>query len=83
MMTMATMSTTQMDKIPMCLPCYACNTMTKSHGHSHKIPQSLIQEVYFRAQGYKTFFMFNSAKLEIFSANKYENANNSKHFHIY
>ena len=35
------------------------------------------------AQGYKTFFMLNSAEYEIFSANKYENANNSWHFHIY
>ena len=26
---------------------------------------------------YKTFFMLNSAEHEIFSANKYENANNS------
>ena len=34
-------------------------------------------------QGYKTFFMLNSAEHEIFSANKYENANNSWHFHIY
>ena len=33
--------------------------------------------------GYKTFFMLNSAEHEIFSANKYENANNSWHFHIY
>ena len=30
----------------------------------------------------KTFFMLNSAEHEIFSANKYENANNS-YFHIY
>ena len=29
------------------------------------------------------YFMLNSAKHEIFSANKYENANNSWHFHIY
>ena len=36
-----------------------------------------------RPRGYKTFFMLNSAELEIFSANKYENANNSWHFHIY
>ena len=34
-------------------------------------------------QGYKTFFMLNSAQHEIFSANNYENANNSWHFHIY
>ena len=34
-------------------------------------------------RGYKTFFMLNSAEHEIFSANKYENANNSWHFHIY
>ena len=30
-----------------------------------------------RTQGYKTFFMLNSAEHEIFSANKYENANTS------
>ena len=34
-------------------------------------------------QGYQTFFMLNSAEHGIFSANKYENANNSWHFHIY
>ena len=33
-------------------------------------------------RGYKTFFMLNSAEHEIFSANKYENANNCWHFHI-
>ena len=31
-------------------------------------------------RGYKTFFMLNSAEHEIFSADKYENANNSCHF---
>ena len=31
---------------------------------------------------YKTFLMLNSAEHDIFSANKYENANNSWHFHI-
>ena len=31
----------------------------------------------------KLFFMLNSAEQEIFSANKYENANNSWYFHIY
>ena len=36
-----------------------------------------------QARGYKTFFMLNSAEHEIFSANKYENANNCWHFHIY
>ena len=35
------------------------------------------------SRGYKTFFMHNLAEHEIFSANKYENANNSWHFHIY
>ena len=35
------------------------------------------------ARGYRTFFLLNSAQHEIFSANKYENANNSWHFHIY
>ena len=33
-------------------------------------------------QGYKSFFMLKSAEHEIFSADKYENANNSWHFHI-
>ena len=36
-----------------------------------------------RPRSYKTFFMLNSAEHEIFSANKYENANNSWRFHIY
>ena len=36
-----------------------------------------------RLQGYLTFFMLNSAEHEIFSANKYENASNNWHFHIY
>ena len=31
----------------------------------------------------KLFFMLDSAEHEIFSANKYENANNCWHFHIY
>ena len=35
------------------------------------------------SRGYKTFFMLSSAEHEIFSANKYENAKNSWHFHIY
>ena len=34
-------------------------------------------------RGYKTFFMLNSTENEIFFANKYENAKNSSHFHIY
>ena len=33
-----------------------------------------------RLRGYQNFFMLNSAEHQIFSANKYENANN---FHIY
>ena len=36
-----------------------------------------------RPQGYKTFFMLYSAEHEIFSANQYENAKQSWHFHIY
>ena len=36
----------------------------------------------FRPHVYKTSFMLNSVVHEIFSANKYENANNSWHFHI-
>ena len=35
-----------------------------------------------RPWGYKTFFMLNSSEHEIFSANKYENANYFGHFHI-
>ena len=35
---------------------------------------------YIWPQGYKTFFMINSAEHEIFSANKYENANNREIF---
>ena len=31
----------------------------------------------------KTLFVLNSAEHEIYSANGYENANNSWHFHIY
>ena len=31
-----------------------------------------------RPRGYKTFFMLNSAEHEIFSGNKYENANNTQ-----
>ena len=38
---------------------------------------------YFTSGGYKTFFMLNSAEHETFSANKYENVNNSWYFHIY
>ena len=34
-------------------------------------------------RGNKIFFMLNSAEHEIFSANKYEYANNSLHFHNY
>ena len=33
-------------------------------------------------RGYKTFFMLSSAEHEIFSANRYENANNSWYCHI-
>ena len=35
------------------------------------------------SRGYKTIFMHNSAEHEISSANKYENANKSWHFHFY
>ena len=38
---------------------------------------------YTRPQGHKTFSMLGTAELEIFSANKYETANNSWNFHIY
>ena len=46
-----------------------------------KIPYSECRLI--RPQGYKTFFILNSGGHEIFSANKYENINNSQHFHIY
>ena len=36
-----------------------------------------------KPRGYKTFFVPSSAEHEIFSANKYENADKSWHFHIY
>ena len=36
-----------------------------------------------RPQGYKIFIMLNSAEHEIFFANRYKNANNSWHLHIY
>ena len=32
---------------------------------------------------YKVFLVLNSAEYKIFCAKKYENANNSWHFHIY
>ena len=37
----------------------------------------------FNLEVIKLFFMLNSAEHEIFSDNKYENGNNSWHFHIY
>ena len=42
----------------------------------------MINTPFFRRRGYKTFFMLNSIEHEIFSTNKYENANNSWHFHL-
>ena len=42
----------------------------------HEIISTVILS-FFWPQDYKTFFMPNSAEHEIFSANKYENANNS------
>ena len=35
------------------------------------------------SRAYKAYFMFNSSEYEMVSANKYENGNNSLHFHIY
>ena len=35
-----------------------------------------------KPRDYITLFMLKSAEHELFSANKYENANNSWHFHI-
>ena len=40
-------------------------------------------KILIRPGSYKHFFMLISAEHDIFSANKYENANNSWHFHIY
>ena len=45
--------------------------------------QIYVAETVSGPRGYKAVFMLNSAEHEIFSANKYENANNSWHFHIY
>ena len=49
--------------------------------------QDISHRLYFKTQSgpeiIKRFFMLNSAEYEIFSAYKYENANNSWHFHIY
>ena len=36
-----------------------------------------------RPQGYVIVFMLNSAYHEMFSANKYENADNNWHFYIH
>ena len=43
----------------------------------------IVPHLFFWPRGYKTFFMLNLAEHENFSANKYENANISWHFHIY
>ena len=43
----------------------------------------LINKLISKPRVYKTLFMLNSAEHEIFSANKYENAVNSWHCHIY
>ena len=56
-----------------------CNEAQYSHGLT-----SASSGIQTWSQGYKSFFMLNSAEHEIFSGNKYENANNSSwHFHIY
>ena len=44
-----------------------------------QVPIMCLVKILIRPQGYKTFFMLNSAEHEIFSANKYE----IWHFHIY
>ena len=62
-----------------------------SAGHNFRLVKCKTRtEVYFLHShncsdpgGYKTFCVHNSVEHEIFSANKYENANNSWHFHIY
>ena len=59
------------NKSPICCLFYILRTLIKISS----------QET--RSRGYKTFFMLSSAEYEIFSVNKYENAYNSCHFHIY
>ena len=51
--------------------------------HSSIVKSTALGQERYPALGYKTFFMLNLAEHENFSANKYENANNSWHFHIY
>ena len=60
------------------------NELSVSVKPGHKKTTTL-EQLYLttRPRGYETFFMLNSAEHEIFSANKYENAINSWHFHIY
>ena len=50
---------------------------------SECLDQSANPRCLIRPRGYKTIFMLNSAEHEIFSANEYENANKSWHFHIH
>ena len=48
-----------------------------------KFPQICFGKNKIGPRAYKSIFMLNSAEHGIFSANKYENANSSWHFHIY
>ena len=49
----------------------------------HKVnKKSLCCELLSWPEVIKLFFMLNSAEHEISPADKYENANNSRHFHI-
>ena len=59
------------------------DTIFKSEKMTKLFRPKIKNKMCFRTQGYKTFFMLNSAEHIIFSANKYENANNSWHFGIY
>ena len=66
----------------------ACSFEEPQTGHTVHACSFVLGYVGFRPRGYKSFSMVNSAKHEIISANKYENANNSWHyycwhFHIY
>ena len=63
---------------------YSTIKYSVSPAHQHSLIRTfnvLLNKI--RSRGYKTSFMLNSAEHEIVSANKYENANNSWHFHIY
>ena len=62
------------------------NMNMKIHAHKNMPIDSWVRHAKICLSGpevIEKMFMLNSAEHEIFSANKYENANNSWHFHIY